>query len=163
MVSRQETARPLLTAGEVMQLPPSDELVLVSGTPPIRAKKVRYFEDRRLATRVLPPPTLASLHDDAATSSHVRPADWTTLHPPHDGRSMGSCAQQTDTANSGIRRESELPEHEAITREAPVPLPEFALLDDDRDRKTVRTAALQRSFAAAAGQAAMDPDDDMAL
>ncbi len=33
MVSRQETARPLLTAGEVMQLPPADELVLVSGVP----------------------------------------------------------------------------------------------------------------------------------
>ncbi|WP_287178105.1 conjugal transfer protein TraG, partial [Mesorhizobium sp.] len=31
MVSRQETARPLLTPGEVMQLPPADELVLVSG------------------------------------------------------------------------------------------------------------------------------------
>src|ERR1700681_2249428 len=40
MVSRQETARPLLTAGEVMQLPPDDELVLVSGCPPIRARKV---------------------------------------------------------------------------------------------------------------------------
>jgi type IV secretion system protein VirD4 len=72
-------------------------------------------------------------------------------------------ANQADTANSGIRREPELPEHEAITREAPVPLPEFALLDDGRDRKTVRTAALQRSFAAAARQAAMDPDDGMAL
>ena len=45
MVSRQETARPLLTPGEVMQLPPDDELVLVSGVPPIRAKKARYFED----------------------------------------------------------------------------------------------------------------------
>ena len=33
MVSRQETARPLLTPGEVMQLPPDDELVLVSGVP----------------------------------------------------------------------------------------------------------------------------------
>ena len=31
MISRQETARPLLTPGEVMQLPPDDELVLVSG------------------------------------------------------------------------------------------------------------------------------------
>ena len=29
MVSRQETARPLLTPGEVMQLPPNDELVMV--------------------------------------------------------------------------------------------------------------------------------------
>ena len=163
MVSRQETARPLLTAGEVMQLPPSDELVLVSGTPPIRAKKVRYFEDHRLAARVLPPPTPAPLYDDAAASSLALPSSWTTLDPPQDARSMGSVVKQADTANAGIRREPELPEHEEITREAPVPLPEFALLDDDRDRKTVRTAELQRSFAAAAGQAAMDPDDDMAL
>src|SRR6185312_6308046 len=36
MISRQETARPLLTPGEVMQLPPADELVLVSGLAPIR-------------------------------------------------------------------------------------------------------------------------------
>jgi type IV secretion system protein VirD4 len=45
MVSRQETARPLLTPGEVMQLPVDDELVLVSGVPPIRAKKAKYFAD----------------------------------------------------------------------------------------------------------------------
>ena len=47
MVSRQETARPLLTPGEVMQLPPTDEIVMAAGTAPIRAKKVRYYEDRR--------------------------------------------------------------------------------------------------------------------
>jgi type IV secretion system protein VirD4 len=52
MVSRQETARPLLTPGEVMQLPPAEELVLVSGCPPIRAQKVRYYEDKELAARV---------------------------------------------------------------------------------------------------------------
>src|SRR5882757_3946997 len=60
MVSRQETARPLLTPGEVMQLPPEYELVLVSGVPPIRAKKARYFEDRRLAERVRPPPGIGN-------------------------------------------------------------------------------------------------------
>ncbi len=60
MISRQETARPLLTAGEVMQLPPTDELVLVSACHPIRAKKARYYEDRRLKTRVLPPPSLTT-------------------------------------------------------------------------------------------------------
>jgi type IV secretion system protein VirD4 len=38
----------LLTPGEVMQLPAEDELVLVSGCPPIRAKKARYYEDREL-------------------------------------------------------------------------------------------------------------------
>src|SRR5437899_5169375 len=61
MVSRQETARPLRTPGEVMQLPPEDELVLVSGVPPIRARKARYFEDPRLTERVLPPPNSSSL------------------------------------------------------------------------------------------------------
>src|SRR5690606_36046285 len=36
MVSRQETARPLLTPGEVMQLPSTDALVLASGCAPLR-------------------------------------------------------------------------------------------------------------------------------
>src|ERR1700704_6685415 len=56
MVSRQETARPLLTPGEVMQLPQDDELVLLSGCHPIRAKKARYYEDRQLQSRIVPPP-----------------------------------------------------------------------------------------------------------
>src|SRR5262249_36836872 len=56
MVSRQETARPLLTPGEVMQLSPTDEIVMVAGTPPIRAKKARYYEDSRFTERLLPPP-----------------------------------------------------------------------------------------------------------
>jgi type IV secretory pathway TraG/TraD family ATPase VirD4 len=30
-----------------MQLPPDDEIVMVAGVPPIRAKKARYFEDPR--------------------------------------------------------------------------------------------------------------------
>lgn len=59
MVSRQETARPLLTPGEVMQLPPTDQLVLVSGLSPIRARKLRYYEDRNFTERVLPAPTLS--------------------------------------------------------------------------------------------------------
>ncbi|UUP18275.1 conjugal transfer protein TraG [Nitratireductor thuwali] len=58
MVSRQETARPLLTPGEVMQLPAADELVLISGLPPIRANKLRYYEDRNFKERVLPSPIL---------------------------------------------------------------------------------------------------------
>ena len=62
MVSRSETARPLLTPGEVMQLPPADEIVMLAGTPPIRAKKARYFEDKRLTERVLPPPKPRGWH-----------------------------------------------------------------------------------------------------
>jgi type IV secretion system protein VirD4 len=59
MVSRQETARPLLTPGEVMQLPPADELVLVSGLAPIRAKKLRYYEDANFLGRVEATPGLS--------------------------------------------------------------------------------------------------------
>ncbi|TGT71787.1 MULTISPECIES: conjugal transfer protein TraG [unclassified Mesorhizobium] len=75
MVSRQETARPLLTPGEVMQLPPYDELVLVSGLPPIRAKKLRYYEDQNFTERVLPAPLLRECPYLGCPAS--RPDDWT--------------------------------------------------------------------------------------
>jgi type IV secretion system protein VirD4 len=74
MVSRQETARPLLTPGEVMQLPPTDELVLVSGLSPIRAKKLRYYEDRNFTSRVAPAPTLTD--DGYSDRPAARPDDW---------------------------------------------------------------------------------------
>lgn len=57
MVSRQETARQLLTPGEIMQLPADDEVVLISGLPPVRAKKLRYYDDQNFVERVLPAPT----------------------------------------------------------------------------------------------------------
>jgi type IV secretion system protein VirD4 len=76
MVSRQETARPLLTPGEVMQLSPQEELVLVAGLPPIRAAKLRYFEDRNFTVRCLPSPTLAE--DGYADGPPRRAHDWTT-------------------------------------------------------------------------------------
>jgi type IV secretion system protein VirD4 len=77
MVSRQETSRPLLTAGEVMQLPRDDELVLVSGMPPIKAKKFRYFEDRRFTARLHAPPVLGE--NPFADRPPQRGHDWTGI------------------------------------------------------------------------------------
>jgi type IV secretion system protein VirD4 len=74
MVSRQETARPLLTPGEVMQLPPTDQLVLVSGLSPIRARKLRYYEDRNFTERVFPAPTLSD--GPYADCPPARSNDW---------------------------------------------------------------------------------------
>ena len=54
MVSRQEVPRSLLTPGEVMQLPATDSLILTGGSPPIRARKVRYFDNPAFASRVRP-------------------------------------------------------------------------------------------------------------
>ena len=169
MVSRQETARPLLTPGEVMQLPPSDELVLVSGIPPIRAHKARYYEDARLKSRVLPPPALTTT---SAGAFGDRPAahadDWTTLSLPEPGAAVaggsvaGSLADE-DPANGGIRREPALPEHEAIASEQPKPSPEFAVLEDDPDDDAIRAKALNQNFRGLARQAALDPDDGLGL
>ena len=68
MVSRQETQRALLTPGEIMQLPATDEIVMVAGAPPIRARKLPYFEDGNFTARVLPAasivrPSVAGSHD----------------------------------------------------------------------------------------------------
>src|ERR1700761_7661308 len=108
MVSRQETARALLTPGEVMQLPPSDELVLVSGSAPIRAHKTRYYEDRQLRERILPPPKVMTGPGESRTAASL------TTTAPHDwvGAIAAPGAASEDPANSGIRREPELPEHE---------------------------------------------------
>ncbi|WP_153605640.1 IncP-type conjugal transfer protein TraG, partial [Pseudomonas aeruginosa] len=80
MVSRQETARPLLTPGEVMQLPPEDAVVMVSSVAPIRAKKLRYYVDANFKDRVLPPPVLAV--GRYADAPPARPDDWSGLAIP---------------------------------------------------------------------------------
>jgi type IV secretion system protein VirD4 len=54
--SHQETARALLTPGEIMQMPADEAVLLVSACPPIRAAKLRYHADRHLQARILPPP-----------------------------------------------------------------------------------------------------------
>ena len=160
MVSRQETARPLLTPGEVMQLPPNDELVLVSGCHPIRAKKARYYEDPQLRTRILPPPKPSRSAESAGRSPTTRPAhsdDWAELvvaAPP---------VQSDDPDNAGIRREPELPEHKEIAPEPRQSAQEFELADDDADDAPQRLRVLQGQVRTIARQVSLDPADDMGL
>jgi type IV secretion system protein VirD4 len=162
MVSRQETARPLLTPGEVMQLPPEDELVLVSGVPPIRARKARYFEDPRLTERVLPPPNSSSLDRDGRAAAD----DWSRQRAPQNSNvaepaSLSGARQST--ANSGIRREPELSEHENIAPEALKPPPEFDFTEDEGDSDAIRARVLRMNVSGLARQAAMDPGDGLDL
>jgi type IV secretion system protein VirD4 len=74
-LAEQETPRPLLTAGEILQLPQDDALVLVSGTPPIRARKLRYYADRNFLARLLPARQPVQLRSVGAPVS--RTDDWT--------------------------------------------------------------------------------------
>jgi type IV secretion system protein VirD4 len=73
-MSEQETPRPLLTAGEILQLPALDALVLASGSPPIRARKLKYFADRNFLDRRLPAPALAA--GGFRDTPPARPTDW---------------------------------------------------------------------------------------
>ena len=165
MVSRQETARPLLTPGEVMQLPPDDELVLISGCSPIRARKARYFEDERFRERVIPPAKLGGI-----AGAGDRQNDWSGLHPATavvkevgttDGLRNGKSAD--DHANSGIRREPELLQHEEVIPERTPARPEFQFADEEPDDEVQRATTLRRQAANLARQAAMDPDDGLGL
>jgi type IV secretion system protein VirD4 len=161
MVSRQETARPLLTPGEIMQLPPSDEIVMVAGTPPIRAKKARYFEDARFKERILPPPDLiapraAATMTDEWSARVIAPSAAAAATTTSDGA-------DGDPANAGIRREPELPEHEEIVPAARPPEQEFDLLDDEPDVDAAKARALRQRIRIVARQATMDPADGIEL
>jgi type IV secretion system protein VirD4 len=159
MVSRSETPRALMTPGEVMQLPPTDEIVMVAGTPPIRAKKARYYKDPRLMERVLPPP----VPDDHLP---VRPSDsWSVVPPiPPNGTQTGHNAA-ADGANAGIRREPELPEHEEIIvkPDPPQPRDEFAMIEDDTEDAARQARAQRRQTQTLARQVALNPDDGIEM
>ncbi len=174
MVSRTETSRPLLTPGEVMQLPSHEEIVLVGGISPIRGSKARYYEDRRLMERVLPPPTPAP-----PDPSRKPTDDWTGLPPipaPPPRRAQAGKAepalapdqpdgQADDPANAGIRREPELPEHEEIApKPQPAPGREFDFDEPGLDQEqTARNQRLQERLAGTSRQASLDPDDGLGL
>jgi type IV secretion system protein VirD4 len=162
MVSRQETARPLLTPGEVMQLPPGDELVLVSGVPPIRARKARYYEDIRLTERVLSPPHSVSNRPGISPSDDWSRLQSQVINPSQEISSSGG-AHIGDSANGGIRREPELPQHEEIVPEPVKPAPEFVFAEEDPDDGAVRARALRQQTRGLARQTALDPGDGMKL
>ncbi|MBO9669547.1 MAG: conjugal transfer protein TraG [Sphingobium sp.] len=139
MVSRQETARALLTPGEVMQLVPTDELVLISGHPPIRAKKLRYYEDRRYTARVLPAPTLSATgYADLPAARHN---DWAGQVRTPDMRLAGG-TDGDEGADVGGLEQARHPAHEIEPAVAPEPeiTDPLGLGEDDGDQAAERRA-----------------------
>jgi type IV secretion system protein VirD4 len=85
-ISHQETARPLLTPGEILQLPKDESLIFLSGIPPIRARKLHYFRDRNFLKRCLPTPALKADRETGKTASH----DWVGfIRAPHPALDRG--------------------------------------------------------------------------
>ena len=161
MVSRAETARALLTPGEVMQLPSTDEIVMVAGTPPVRAKKVRYYEDRRFQERVLPPATLGK---PVATKTD----DWSNLPLPTRPQARApapqdSSADDEDPTESERRRQPELNRARTLEKTKPIDNEFETDIADDADDDSARISRMNQVVQGIARQVSLDPNDGMNL
>jgi type IV secretion system protein VirD4 len=162
MISRSETARALLTPGEILQLPQTDEVVLLSGAPPIKAKKARYYADRRLQSRVLPAPENCGQPADARATD-----DWSALPPIEpDPKSSEEGGRRIDPANGGLRREPDLPEHVEVVARPKSPAAEFDFAEADSadaDQSAVNNERIRRTMERGARQASLNLGDGIKL
>ena len=163
MVSRQETARPLLTPGEAMQLPPDEQIVLVSGHPPVRARKLRYYDDANFTRRVIAAPALST--QGYADRPLAREDDWSgqsalAAPPPRELASIQSHSNAADS--DGLHRHPALVPNEKPAEEQCVE--DLSLLDDDmNDVDAGAPRRPNRQFQRVARLAALDPSDGIAL
>jgi type IV secretion system protein VirD4 len=158
MVSRQETSRPLLTPGEVMQLSPDEAIVMVSGVHPVRARKVRYYEDPQFQRRILKPSRAVPI------DLVMRPDEWSGHPPiPPSATLLAARTKKRRDPNGGIRREPEMQQHEEVVLNAPLAENEFDAPPDEGDVDTVQAVALNRSMQGLARAVSLDPDDKMGL
>ncbi|MBX4952713.1 conjugal transfer protein TraG [Rhizobium binae] len=169
MVSRSEVARPLLTPGEIMQLPPDDEIVMVAGIPPIRTRKARYYEDDRLKRRVMPAPATNQIDhppaDDWSGAIMIAKDENQTgqeLKAKHVGAS--TVEETQDGANAGLRREPGLEVHKDTAAEPALSNPnEFDMDGDETERDALTARAMTRRLRQIARQVSMDPNDGVEL
>ena len=160
MVSRSETARQLLTPGEIMQLPPNEEIVMVAGIPPIRATKARYYEDARFRERVLSPPELKG-------PEGTRPDDWTTLpipaRPEPSEDHEDHMGDDDDTTESERRLQPELSRVKSVEKKKPIENEFDFDQPDEADEEAAQNRRMIRQVQGIARQVAMDPNDGMDL
>ena len=134
---------------------------MVAGTPPIRAKKARYYEDARFKERILPPPALAA-------PKEVRPDDWTTRPlPPRPQLAEATATTGTeddDPTESERRQQPELNRVNPVEKQVPIDNP-FEI-DADRDEiedDAARNSQMNRLMQGVARQVSLDPNDGMDL
>ena len=85
MYSEQESPRPLLTPGEVMNIPPDKSVLLLGDVPPHYANRVFFYNDARFMHRAhhrgheAPPPTTAA--ERRAELPPYTPSPWESVQP----------------------------------------------------------------------------------
>lgn len=108
-VNTSEQRRPLLLPQEVKELGRDREIVFYEGLRPILARKNRYYRDRNLRKRLLPPPK-------SAVPERLR------RRPPKPTAAAPSAPR--DVADKSVVREAIAPEAAAPVDPAPVPAAE---------------------------------------
>jgi type IV secretion system protein VirD4 len=105
-ISQQETPRPLLTPGEILQLGREEALVLVSGLPPIRAGKLKYYGDGNFLARRLACPGLAA---SPQADTLPRSDDWSgAVRVTHPCLFKGSADCGDSACQRGIAPEADV-------------------------------------------------------
>jgi type IV secretion system protein VirD4 len=135
---------------------------MVAGTPPIRAKKARYYEDRRFQERILPPPNLAK-------STTARPDDWSTMPLPVTPAvtvataTGGGGSEDEDTTDSERRHQPELSRSKPVEPKQPIEN-EFEIDPrDNADEDAARLSRMNQTMRQVARQASLDPGDGIEL
>jgi type IV secretion system protein VirD4 len=131
MESEQESPRPLLTPGEILQLPGDDALLIVGGIPPYRAKKVMYYQDERFRDRAwLPAPDNEQEQRAELFKSRVWENAWELQsnalgHDHFADTESGNCTTISDQDNGGLKP--------SITKVTEASLLELDVCEDEHD------------------------------
>ncbi len=158
MVSRSETPRPLLTPGEIMQLPPHEQILMIAGQLPIRSRKAKYFEDRRFTERILPPPSALGV-------SPPQPDDWSALAVPASAPVVPPATPRGEPSTPGgpeLRRVPELDKPKKAKSPETLPF-NFGPPFSEHEDRVKQLQTLGKSAQRNARQASLDPDDGIAL
>ncbi len=141
-----------------MQLPPDESVVMVAGHPPIKARKLRYYQDRNFTRRVMPPPVLSGGH--YADRPAARTDDWSDT-PPLVAPAPSVASNADELADEGGYQLK--PELDVVGITPPLPVDGDLLVLDDEDDTPLRPRDVMRQFSRNARFAALDPNDGIAL
>lgn len=112
--------RPLISASEMRILPPKEQIMIVEGHMPVRAKKIAYYKDKNFANRLLPPPDIPSVQ----IQNYKIPKFNLTVKKPADKKPEPESAQMEmplpDISTDEPRLNDLLDETPTPSSEAPV-------------------------------------------
>ncbi len=125
---------------------------------PVRARKVRYYEDPQFQRRIL------KLSGTGPVISAAQPDDWSDRTPISPSTHLLAALKRSGRdGNGGIRREPELPQQDEVVITAPSADNEFDAMLDDGDADAAQVTALNPSTQGLARSISLDPDDKMRL